>query len=251
MAKKELEDLIKNRPPLFWWMLANTLAIAFAIGSWIVCLNLFRDPTNETSYQWMLKFGRLDPLEHYEPTTTPQPKRTATPLELEAQFQHIKGKDLATLNQELLRAYVTNFHKAKFLTYAKGNYQIISARALTKEDFIPQGVIVRAQGMVVSKRTKDAIPYPVLIECIFSSENAHPEQFPVGETLELRQRRKGGLPDCAAVIHVSSMEYDRDPVLNLTVIPLLAIDYRTPTGEMIQLAPPMKANLGADQLPVF
>lgn len=251
MAKKDSEDIIKPRPPLFWWMLANILAIAFAIGSWVVCLNLFRDPTNETSYHWMLKVGRLEPLKHYEATQAPRPKRTATPLELEAQFQNVKNDDLSTLNQELLRAYVTNFHKAKFLTYAKGDYKILNARSLTEDDFLPEGVVVRAQGMVVSERTKDALAYPVFIECVFSYENADPLHFPVGEILPLRQRRKGGLPDCAAVIHVSSIEYDSESVLNLSVIPLLAVDYKTPSGAMIKLAPPEAANIGTAQLPIF
>jgi hypothetical protein len=59
MAKQEIEEFVKSRPPLFWWLLANILAIAFAITSWVICLNLFRDPTNAKSYQLMIKVGRL------------------------------------------------------------------------------------------------------------------------------------------------------------------------------------------------
>lgn len=250
MAKQEIEELIKSRPPMFWWMLANILAIAFAIASWFVCLNLFRDPTNETSYQLMLKVGRLDPLEAYEPDTTPRPNRTADALELEAQYQRFKKDDLKILNHELLRAYLTNFKKAKFLTYVKGDFKIIESRALTENDFLPQGVITRAQAMVTSERAKEPIAYPVFIECLFPSKNASPDQFPAGQTLSLKRHRKDGSPDCAAVLHVSSLDYEGDPALNLTIIPLCAVDYTTPSEETITLSPPEAAGVGLP-LPVF
>ncbi|MDB4408983.1 hypothetical protein N9192_01375 [Akkermansiaceae bacterium] len=250
MAKQEIEDLIKSHPPMFWWMLANILAIAFAFASWVVCLNLFRDPTNETSYQLMLKVGRLDPLEAYEPSKAPRPKRTASPLELEAQYQRFKEDDLEALNHELLRSYVTNFKKAKFLTYIKGDFRIIESRALTENDFLPQGVIVRAQAMVTSERAKEPIAYPVFIECLFPSKNANPDHFPAGEMLTLTQRRKGGNPDCASVLHVSSVGYEGDRALNLTIIPLCAVDYTTPSETTINLSPPEGAGVGSP-LPVF
>lgn len=250
MPKQEIEGLIKSHPPMFWWMLANILAIAFAVASWVVCLNLFRDPTNETTYKMMLKVGRLDPLEAYEPGKAPRPKRTANALELEAQYQRFKKDDLKDLNHELLHAYITNFKKTKFLTYVKGDFKIIDSRALTENDFLPQGVIVRAQAMVTSERAKEPIAYPLFIECLFPSNNASPHQFPTGQTLTLTQRRKDRSPDCASVLHVSSINYDGDPAINLTIIPLSATDYTTPNGESITLRPPEVAGVGL-ALPVF
>ena len=148
MAKQEIEEFVKSRPPLFWWLLANILAIAFAITSWVICLNLFRDPTNAKSYQLMIKVGRLDPLEKFIPTSAPKPRRTADPPELEAEFERFKNEDLQALNHELLRAYVTNYDKSEFLTYVKGEFKILSTRTLTDEDFLPSGIVVKAQAQV-------------------------------------------------------------------------------------------------------
>jgi len=65
MPQSRSEDS-KKGPPMFWWLLANILAIAFAVSSWVICLNLFRDPTNPTSYKLMMMAKRLTPLESYE-----------------------------------------------------------------------------------------------------------------------------------------------------------------------------------------
>lgn len=250
MAKQDLEDFVKRRPPMFWWMLANVLAITFAIGSWVVCLNLFRDPTHPKSYQLMLKVGRLAPLEHFKATSAPRPKKTAGPLALEAQFQKFQSDDLKALNRELLESYLTNYKKTTFLTYVQGDFKIIESRALTAEDFLPQGVIVKAQALVTSKKTSDPIPYPVFIQCLYPSENASPDHFPAGNTLKIVQRSSQKTPNCAAVIHVQPVEYDGDDALNLTLIPLCAVDYITPRGETIKISPPKGALVGAP-LPAY
>ncbi|MGC6427614.1 MAG: hypothetical protein ACON5H_11555 [Akkermansiaceae bacterium] len=235
---------------MFWWILANILAITFAIGSWVVCLNLFRDPAHPTSYKLMLKFGRLAPLEAYDATNAPRPQKTSGPLALEAQFQKFKGDDLAALNHELLTAYLTNYKKAKFLTYVQGDFRIIESRALTEADFLPRGVAVKAQALVTPKEKSDPIPYPVFVECLYPSENADPASFPAGETLKIVQRSRKKTPQCAAVVQVNSFEYDGDSALYLTLIPLCAVDYETPGGEVIKITPPEGAGVGAP-FPVF
>lgn len=250
MAKHDLENFVKKRPPLFWWFLANVLAITFAISSWVVCLNLFRDPTHPTSYQLMLKVGRIPPLAAFDATSAPRPKKTSGPLELEAQFQKFKNEDLEALNHELLRSYLTNYKKPKFLTYVQGNFKIIETRALAPTDLLPQGVIVKAQAMVTSKKTTDPIAYPVFIECIFPSKNAKPEYFPKGKTLQLIQRKRGATPHCAAVVQVGSINYDSDNALYFTVIPLCATDFTTPSKTNITIMPPEAAEI-VDPFPVF
>ena len=148
MALIDLRDLTRKRPPLFWWLLANILAIAFAIASWVVCLNLFRDPTHPTSYEWMLKVGRIDPLESFSPTTAPTPVKVSSPLELEAQFQSISDDELVVLNHELRRSYLTNFERSRTLTYVTGEFRILEVRALTSDDFLTSGAVVKAQALI-------------------------------------------------------------------------------------------------------
>jgi len=248
MPKDEIDDFPKSRPPLFWWLLANILAIAFAITSWLVCLNLFRDPTHPTSYQLMVKVGRVDPLEAFTKESVPRPRRTSDALALEAEFERFQGDDRDTLNHELLRAYLTNFEKAKFLTYVKGSFKVISRRALTEEDFLFPGVVVQAQARVKSDPVSDALDYPVLIECLFPTPSDTSGLLEPGDQLVLGPRKK--MRDCAAIINVSSLIYEGESVLYLTVVPLLAHDHPLPNGKKIAVSPPEKANVGAP-LPVL
>ena len=245
MAKQEIEEFVKSRPPLFWWLLANILAIAFAITSWVICLNLFRDPTNAKSYQLMIKVGRLDPLEKFIPTSAPKPRRTADPPELEAGFERFKNEDLQALNHELLRAYVTNYDKSEFLTYVKGEFKILSTRTLTDEDFLPSGIVVKAQAQVKPDSLSDPLDYPVFIECIFPTDDDAIALFAPGDSLVLEKVR-----DCAAILHVSSIDYEGDKVLYLTVVPLCGDNYPLPDGKQIKVKPPKTANVGAP-LPVM
>ncbi len=241
----------RKRPPIFWWMLANVLAIAFAISAWIVCLNLFRDPTHPTSYKLMMKVGRIDPLESFTREKTndrvkvPDPQKVQTPQQLEIQFQSYSNSDLEAINQELKRAYLTNFKKPKFLTYVTGEFRIIGVKALTEEDFLASGVVVKAQALVRPDAVADPIPYPVFIECLFPSQNATPGSFQVGNTLMLEKNR-----DCAAVLNVGTTEFEDRSALFLTLVPLAAVEYTPEEGESFKITPPRMANLEGS-LPAF
>ena len=223
----------RKRPPFFWWFLANTLAIAFAITSWIVCLNLFRDPTNPTSYEWMMKVGRLDPPAHFSPSETPEPKSVNDPRELEARFAGFGKSELNTLNRELRRAYLTNFEKAPLLTYLTGEFRVTAVRQLTEDDFLSPGIVVKAQALVRPDAVADPLPYPVFVECLFPSESAAPEAFPVGKTFELKRR-----PHCAALLNVGTTDHDEREVILATVVPLAAIPFTPPAGEPFPITPP-------------
>ena len=239
------DDYRKNKPPLFWWLLANILAIAFAITAWVVCLNLFRDPTNPASYDLMMKVGRIDPLESFTRKTAPSPQKINDPQELEAQFKGYSITDLETLNRELKRSYLTNFKKPKFLTYVKGEFRIIGVRELSGEDFLSPGVVVKAQALVRPDPVADPIPYPVFIEVLFPTEEAALESFLVGNTLMLEKQR-----DCAAILSVGTTNFEDRRVLFLTLVPLASEGYKTQSEKTFKIAPPEMANLKAS-LPAF
>ncbi len=249
MARDDIEDFVKSRPPLFWWMLANILAIAFAIASWVVCLNLFRDPTHATSYNLMVKVGRLDPLAKFDSTSAPRPRRTAGPLALEAEFERFRNEDRDSLNHELLRAYLTNYKKSKFLTYVRGDFKVVSSRPLTGDDFLTSGVAVRAQAQVKPDSVSDPLNYPVFIECLFPTEDDASELFAPGDILSLEKIR-----DCAAILHVSTLDHEGDSVLYLTVVPLCGDKHPFPNladGKKITLKPPETANIVEVPFPVI
>ncbi len=245
MDRSEFDDLPKKRTPLFWWFLANILAITFAITSWIVCLNLFRDPTNPTSYKLMMKVGRLEAPKAFGIRDTPVPQKDSDPKELEAQFQSFSRSDLEALNKELRRAYLTNFEKPKFLTYVTGEYRVIGIQKLTEEDFLSPGIVVKGQALIRPDAVADPLPYPVFIECIFPSKDVTPESFQVGNTLMLEKQR-----NCAAILNVGETVFEDRKTVFVTVVPLAAVEHTTESGSTFKITPPAMANPEAS-LPAF
>ena len=245
MARGDIDTPAKRKPPLYWWFLANILAAAFAITSWVVCLELFRDPTNPTSYNWMLKFGRIEPLKAFGELELPEPRAVSTPQELETHYQSYDETELEALNHELMRAYLTNFKKAEFLTYVTGEFTILAVRKLEAGDFIYPGVAVKAQALAIREQVEDPIPYPLFIECLFPTSGNVSGAFEVGNLLSLKKD-----PHYVALINVAQTDYDELDALFLTVVPLHATKFTSPTGKSFQIKPPEKANLSAS-LPVF
>ena len=245
MARSDFDEFPKKRAPLFWWFLANILAVSFAITSWIVCLNLFRDPTNPTSYKLMMKVGRLESPIAFSPLETPVPMKDSDPKELEAQFQSFSQTDLEILNKELRRAYLSNFKKPKFLTYVTGEYRIIGVENLTEDDFLSPGIVVKAQALIRPDVVADPLPYPVFLECLFPSKDATTESFQLGNTLTLIKQR-----ECAAILNIGETVFeDRDTVF-VTVVPLAAVEHTTESGSTFTITPPVMANPEAS-LPAF
>ena len=245
MPRSDPDFPTKRKPPLFWWFLTNILALAFAITSWVVCLNLFRDPTDPKSYNLMLKVGRIEPLQAFTRLELPPPRSVSDPLELEARYQSYSEKELETLNHELKRAYLTNFDRAQFLTYVTGNFKILETRELTPEDFISPGIALRAQAMVIRDQVTDPIPYPVFIECIFPTEDPVNGFFEVGNVIMLEKQ-----PNYAALINVSTTEFDERNALFLTIVPLHATTFTSPLEKVFSIKPPERANVAAS-LPFF
>lgn len=245
MPRYVLEDQPKKRPPLFWWFLANILAIAFAITSWVVCLNLFRDPTNPTSYRLMIKFGRLEPPMAYTSKTAPDSQQDQDPKELLSKFESFSQSDREILNREFWRAYLTNFTKPKFHTYVTGEFRVIGVKELTENDFLSPGIVVKAQALVRPDAVADPLPYPVFIECIFPSSDASVESFSVGNTLMLEKQR-----DRAAILNVATTDFEDRPSVFVTLVPLAAVKHTTESGATFQITPPAMANPKAS-LPAF
>ncbi len=245
MAKSELEDFTKKRPPMFWWVLVNIFMIALAITSWLICLNVFRDPTHPVSYQWMMKVKRIDSLKNFTPTTAPAPKKTHDPLALESTFREIQKNNLQTLNQDFKREYLTNYKKYKSLHYVKGEFKIIETRPLTENDFLTQGTIIRAQAMVKPEGLGDPIPYPIFIEYLLPNTDYSAVVFKPEDSLTLKK-----IPDCAAILHAGEIAHDDSSALYFTLVSLCRTEFKTASGSAAALNPLQKANVGAP-FPVF
>lgn len=240
MAKAELEDFIKSRPPLFWWILVNTLAIAFAITSWVVCLNLFRDPVHPLSYKMMLKVGRLSPLENFAESSPPKAQHTFDQISLDAFANSLPASEWEQFNRSLRRAYLSNFKKEEQLAYVTGDYRILSVRKLTSEDFLSPGLLLEMQAEIRPQPDQPPVPYPVMASLILPGDPADPSLFPVQSTLRLERD-----PFRMALLDLSRIKVGLDSLVKVTLVPLRGIKFDSPLGPPYQIIIPEKANPGA------
>jgi len=240
IVARKLEEIVPSRPAYFWWLLANALALCFAIVSWFVCLHVFGNPEIPRNYEILGKLKRLPILQRFTVFDVPNGNAFAPP-ELYRQYFGLPEDKLARVNTLLLRNYLMNFERSLLLTYIEGDYQITDVRALSPKDFISQGLVVRAQALVKPDDFTKAMPYPVFIEYLFpTAQPTDPEIFKKGDILTVKKT-----PNCAAVVHAAKVVSGDDPVLLLTVIPIAYGAYGVTDKKSITIEPPLKLNPAA------
>lgn len=230
-----------SRPAFFWWVLANALALCFAVITWALSLHIFGYPEIPRNYQFLKAIGRLDKIKHF--TQEDVPKGNAVrPDEQYAKFFAIGPDSLRKLNTLLIRNYLNNFERPLLLTYLEGDYRIEEKRLLTDEDFVAKGIVVKGHAMVKPDEFTAAAPYPVVLELILP--NAPREsllQLIRDQQLEIT---KGG--HRVAVIHVERQVDDEgDAYLCLTAIPILYGNLPFAEDTLIEIEPPEFVNPGA------
>ena len=235
------EEEEPHRPAYFWWLLANILAVCFAIISWVVCLHVFGNPEIPRNYAILKKLGRLPELTRY--TVLDVPNGTALdPTELYGKYFGLPEEKRDKLNSLLARNYMRNFESNVLLTYAEGDFEIRDIRALTQDDFLYPGFAVRAQAMVKPDDFTQAVGFPVIIEYIFPTEDGSAvEHFAAGDILEVNKN-----PNCAAVIHVSKVIVEEEPGLKMTVVPIAYGPYRSGDEQLFVIEPPQRLNPAAE-----
>lgn len=242
---RTLEEPAPPRPAYFWWLLANALALSFAVLSWTACLHVFGNPEIPRNYEILRKIGRLPELKRY--TVLDAPNGTARdPKALYARFFPLTDDQLARLNTQLMRNYLTNFERPLALVYIEGDYQVSETRKLGPDDFITRGFAVRARAMVKPDDFTKPAPYPVIIEYLFPTDDEGViREFRPDDLLSVSKS-----PNCATVLHVERVIEGDDPMLCLTVVPIAYGDYQA--GEHISFAiePPAEVRPGA-KFPVF
>ena len=245
IVPRPLDDPPPRRPPYFWWLLANALALCFAVISWAICLHVFGNPEIPRNYQILEKIGRVPELKRHTVLDAPN-VAALDPRELYRKFFALDGDSRDRLNTVLLRNYLTNFERPLMLTYIQGDYLIEHARALDESDFLIPGFAVRARAMVKPDDFTEAAPYPVVIEYLFPTPQvAMADQFREGDTLEVRKS-----PNCAAILHIARTIEDDEPALLLTVVPIAYGPYRIDEETSFDIEVPARLNPGA-RFPVF
>jgi hypothetical protein len=230
---RPVEEPPPRRPAYYWWLLANVLALCFAIVSWVVCLDVFGNPETPRNYGILKLLGRSPVLKRYTVLDVPN-GNSLSPRELYSRYMSYGEPESARVNSLLMRNYLTNFDRPLLLTYIEGDYQVVGVRKLGPKDFLDPGVVVRAQALVKPNDFTKPMPYPVFIEYVFPTDQAAVDAFHVGDILSVKKS-----PNCAAVVHFSKVIHDDDPALMLTVIPIAYGPYRIGEGQSFEIEPPL------------
>ncbi len=240
IVSRKPEEILPSRPAYFWWLLANALALCFAVVSWFVCLHVFGNPEIPRNYEILGKLKRQPVLKRFTALDVPNGNSYA-PRELYKQYFGMEQEKLDRVNSLLLRNYLLNFERALLLTYIEGDYQITDVRSLTPRDFISNGVVVRAQALIKPDDFTKAMPYPVFIEYLFPTKQKSAfEAFKKGDILTVRKT-----PNCAAIVHAAKVMSGDEPVLLLTVIPIAYGAYQVSDKKSFTIEPPPKLNPAA------
>ena len=242
---RNIEEPPPRRPPYFWWLLANALALCFAVVSWMLCLDVFGNPENPRNYEILRKLGRLPELKRYTVLDVPN-GNLLDPKGLYSKFFALTGDQVTRVNSQLMRNYLTNFERPLLLTYIEGDYQVEKVRELGKADFLPAGFAIRARAMVKPDDFTKPAPYPVVIEYLFpTKEKATALPFNPGDTLEVKKS-----PNCAAIVHAERLLEGDEQVVCLTAIPIAYGPYRVGDNITFEIEPPAEVRPAAG-FPVF
>jgi hypothetical protein len=230
---RHLEEAPSKRPAYFWWLLANALALCFALVTWQVCQNIFGYPEIPRNYAILAKLGRLPVLKRYTVLDVPDGNSLA-PKDLYHRYFAITPENLGRVNSLLMRNYLTNFDQPLLLTYVEGDYQITNVQKLAADDFMNPGVVIRGQALVKPDDFTKAAPYPVFIEYVFPTRQSSAAAFfKVGDLLNIKKN-----PNCAAVVHVDKVINNDEPALLLTVIPIAYGPYQVGENTSFVIEPP-------------
>ena len=240
-----VEEPAPRRPAYFWWLLANALALCFAVVSWTVCLHVFGNPEMPRNYEILRKIGRLPELNRYTVLDVPN-GNLLDPKGLYSRFFGLSGDQLARFNTRLIRNYLTNFERPLSLTYIEGDYQVEKVRELGDSDFITSGFAIRARALVIPDDFTKPAPYPVVIDYIFpTTETAAVREFRPGDILSVRKS-----PNCAAILHIGHVTDDDERLVCLTVVPIAYGPYRVGDNITFGIEPPTEVRPAA-HFPLF
>jgi hypothetical protein len=240
-----VEEPAPRRPAYFWWLLANALALCFAVVSWTVCLHVFGNPEIPRNYEILRKIGRLPELKRHTVLDVPN-GNLLDPKGLYSHFFPLTGDQLARFNSRLMRNYLTNFEHPLALTYIEGDYRVEKVRELGPADFIFRGFAIRARALVKPDDFTKPAPYPVVIEYVFpTTETSAARKFRPDDILAVKKS-----PNCAAILHIERVLDGDDPLVCLTVVPIAYGPYRLGDDITFGIEPPAEVRPSA-RFPLF
>ncbi len=221
-------------------MLALILSLCFTFLSWTLCYTIFNEPEVPRHYEIMKKLDRLPIHTNYASKAKPKlPTSEATTLR--NQFLTFSPDEAATINNSMMRSYLTNFNEKTFSSYLKGSFKVLDARALTNEDFITEGFALKLEAYTQLDEYTDPAPYPVIAELIFPTPYSESYKgFHKGDMIKLNIT-----PHFATILHAEKVEREDDDTIVVITAVSLASKIRPPHAGPFDLQPPNEVKLKA------
>ncbi|MBB5353381.1 hypothetical protein HNR46_003638 [Haloferula luteola] len=244
-SKTEAAPRRRRRSHYYWWLLANIVAACLAVLSWLLTLHIFGHPEIPEFYRLIQKLGRAEPPVDFKVEDAP-PGESADPRKLYVRYAELPDDRTATLNQALMRNYLTGLKQLELIQYVEGSFEVVETRPLGEDDLFTEGFAVRGRAMVKPDEFTKPVPYPVVIDYLFPTHRVVAEKwFAPGDRLKVSK-----IPDCAMLLHVGRAIDDDTPLVVLTVVPIVMNEYQVGEGRRFTLNSPEALHPGAP-LPVF
>ncbi len=219
----------KKGVSFFLWTILIVLMVALNAGIWTFSLMVFGYPEKPFNYRLLTKLEKLEPIKKFPALSAPKGK-FHTPQQIYEAFYAHSPQHLNAINALLRREYIRNYEDAKPVFYLRGTFRVYQVRELTKDDFFPSGIVLRAIYQ----------DYPqVIIEYVMPMDEVPQQHFAIGDDLDIDAQ---GSSAFAALINVEKL---RDYKICFTLVPLVYGAYGLPNGESIRLSPPARLVAGA------
>lgn len=230
------DDSSPRRVPWFWWLLANLIALCFAVLSWTLALEIFGRPDVPHNYRILRSLDRAPEFKAYTPTAAPE-GMVLDPPGLYGWFFNMEedGEDRhRQLNSLYLRNFMRNFDEPMAVTYVEGEFEVLATRPFGAGDFLPEGFAVRARALVKPEDFSPEAPYPVILEWMMptTQHNAR-EAYQPGTRLSLAKA-----PQLPVVMHVGRHYEADEPVVRVTVMPIGYGSFAGGPGPVVELEVP-------------
>jgi len=218
---------------LFGWTIFIFLLIGLVFLCWMGSYYIFAHPESVGNYNLLKRLHKIDPPQRFELTEAPRGE-FLKPGQLLQRFGAMPASELHRTNENLLRAFILNYHQIRTLVpYAVGTYRVIGTASLSDDDFCGSGLVALLQ----------AVEQPeVLLEQLFTADTKNMPylQLALGKGMEIKLEKP---LDLSAVIHIDRLPDNR---IKLTTMPLLYGRYGAGKGTVsFSLTPPDFLNLKA------
>lgn len=199
----------------FWWLLANLLALSFAVLSWTLLLEVFGRPEVPRNYKILRMLDRLPEHERFAPKDAPE-GRLMDPEGLYGWFFRLGEERYRMLNRLYRRNYLRNYDGAEAVSYVEGEFEVLQTRHFNQVDFLPHGFAIQARALTKPSEFTQQALYPVVIELLVPTLDATAAQkFPPGSRLSLKKA-----PHLPVIMDVGRDVVGDEPVVRVTLMPI-------------------------------